>query len=73
MSTPEFAICLDNRDCEVSLERKKVYEVLPDAEAEAKGQLRVIDESGEDYLYPSAMFLRIHVESPEEARQLRAV
>jgi hypothetical protein len=50
-------ICLDNADYEVSLERRKIYVVLPDAKAERLGHLRVIDESGEDYLYPSERFV----------------
>jgi hypothetical protein len=41
----------------VSLERRKIYVVLPDAKAERLGHLRVIDESGEDYLYPSERFV----------------
>ena len=52
----QFAVCLDNRGNEVSLELRKLYEVLPDAHAKKHGQLRVIDESGEDYLYPATCF-----------------
>ena len=50
-------ICLDNSDYEVSLERRKIYIALPDAKAERVGHLRIIDESGEDYLYPSERFV----------------
>ena len=59
-----FVICLENTGYEASLERRKLYEAVPDAEAEADGDVRVIDESGEDYLYPAAWFEA--VELPEE-------
>jgi hypothetical protein len=55
----EFAVCIRNKGYEASLERRKIYEVLPDADAEKHKQLRIVDESGEDYLYPSAYFARI--------------
>ena len=50
-------ICLDNAGYEVSLERRKIYVALPDAKSERAGFLRIIDESGEDYLYPSQRFV----------------
>ncbi len=59
-----FAICTDNSNYPVSLEKKKLYEVIPDPEAEKHDQIRVIDESGEDYLFPLDIFLRIPL--PEE-------
>ncbi|MCL0062342.1 hypothetical protein M1N62_05210 [Thermodesulfovibrionales bacterium] len=51
-----FMLCIDNRDYEASLEIRKVYEVLSDTVAETHHQIRVIDESGEDYLYPADYF-----------------
>jgi hypothetical protein len=48
-----MVICILNRGYEVSLEPRKVYEVLRDPDAAKHGQLRVVDESGEDYLYPN--------------------
>lgn len=51
-----FALCIHSEEYPASLERRKLYEVLPDADAEELGQLRVIDESGEDYLYPQEYF-----------------
>ncbi len=45
----QLALCLRNKGYEVSLERRKIYQVLPDRDAAAHGQLRVIDESGQDY------------------------
>jgi hypothetical protein len=50
-------ICLDNTDYEVSLERRKIYLALADPNAERLGHLRIIDESGDDYLYPSERFV----------------
>jgi hypothetical protein len=67
---PKFALCIDNKDCE-DLEKKKIYQVLPDEDAANEGYLRVIDESGEDYLYPESYF--ILVELPRKAQDaLRA-
>lgn len=59
MNKHEFAICVDNHDYEVSLEVRKLYEVIADPEAEKHDQIRVIDESGEDYLYPASAFSRL--------------
>jgi hypothetical protein len=55
-----------NDDCE-DLERRKVYRVIPDKDAEKDGYIRVIDESGEDYLYPASYFVRVRL--PQEAEQ----
>jgi hypothetical protein len=49
---PQFAVCVNNTEYPASLERHKIYRVLPDEEAARDGDIRVIDESGEDYLYP---------------------
>ena len=53
MKTPtkQFALCIDNSDYEASLILGKVYRVLPDARAAQDGLVRIVDESGEDYLY----------------------
>ncbi len=56
-----FMICVDNRGYEASLEIRKLYEVLPDKAAEKHRQTRVIDESGEDYLYPESYFAPIRL------------
>ena len=56
-----FFLCVSNADYPASLETRKVYEGLPDAVAEARGFLRVIDESGEDYLYPAACFVAVEL------------
>ena len=56
-----FAICLRNKGHEVSLESRKLYQVIPDPDAEKHNQIRVIDESGEDYLYPKNYFATIEL------------
>jgi len=55
--SPQFALCIDNTGYPASLERHKIYRILPDEDAARDGDLRVIDESGEDYLYPAQQFL----------------
>jgi hypothetical protein len=67
--TPRFAICVENSEYPASLELHKVYRMVPDAEAEKDGDLRVIDESGEDYLYPGAYFVVVDM-AQEVARTL---
>jgi hypothetical protein len=59
MSEHHFVICTDNRGYEVSLEVRKLYEVFSDLDADKHGYLRVVDESGEDYLYPKSCFLDV--------------
>lgn len=59
MNPHELVVCVDNCNYEVSLETRKLYEIITDVDAEKHGQIRVIDESGEDYLYPATLFDRI--------------
>jgi primosomal protein N' len=56
-----FAVCVRNDEYEESLELRKIYEVLDDPPAAKHGMIRVIDEEGEDYLYPREWFLSIHL------------
>ena len=51
-----FAVCVDCRGYEASLIVRRLYRTIPDADAAANGLVRVVDESGEDYLYPQSMF-----------------
>jgi len=67
-----FAVCVRNAGYEASLELHKIYAVLPDAEAEKEHDVRVIDESGEDYLYPGDWFVPIDVPDKVEASLLEA-
>ena len=61
-----FVVCIRNDDCE-DLEVRKLYRVLPEDAAVEDGLLRVVDESGEDYLYPAELFLKI--ELPQETEK----
>lgn len=54
--TQQLAICVNNDGYAAALEKRKIYVVLPDAAAEKRRLIRVIDESGEDYLYPKTFF-----------------
>lgn len=56
-----YVICLDNEDHIVSLEIRKVYQVVDDPVAEAAGAIRIIDESGEDYMYEAARFALVEL------------
>ena len=56
-----FVVCIDNEGYPASLELHKIYRVLPDEDAAADGDVRVVDESGEDYLYPATHFSPISV------------
>ncbi len=60
-STPHYAICVDNREYPASLEIHKIYRVLPDKDAQADGDFRIIDESGEDYLFPADYFIPVEL------------
>ena len=67
---PHFAVCVRNAGNEASLEVRKLYEIVPDADAERDGMLRIIDESGEDYLFSADFFVVAPLpEAVEEAVQ----
>jgi hypothetical protein len=59
----QYVICVNNHGCD-DLQLRKVYEVRRDERARSEGLLRVIDESGEDYLYPEGCFLAIDLPAP---------
>ncbi len=63
---PKFVMCVRNEECE-DLEIRKIYQVLPDKRAERDGYIRVVDESGEDYLYPEAYFVSVRL--PQSAQR----
>ncbi len=63
---PKFAICISNENCE-DLEVSKVYRIIADESAARDGYVRVIDESGEDYLYPAEYF--VPIELPQAAER----
>ena len=68
---PRFVVCVNNNECE-DLEVRKLYQVLPDGVAAADGLLRVVDESGEDYLYPAELFFQIELPQAIEKALLPA-
>jgi len=72
-SGKRFVVCLKNKGYDVSLERRKIYQVLPDPRAAKHGLIRVIDESGEDYLYPQDFFAPIELPQPIRRAVLAAV
>ena len=57
---PSFALCIENKECE-DLEKRKIYRVQPDDEAIKEGFMRIVDESGDDYLYPESYFILIEL------------
>ena len=67
----QFAVCVDNDGYEASLELNKIYVVLPDKDAEDGGDLRVVDESGEDYLFSADRFVAIDVPAAVKASLLK--
>ena len=66
-----FAVCIKNKGYEASLEKGKLYRVVPDERAEAHGYLRIVDESGEDYGYAASRFFAIDLPKPLEKALLR--
>ncbi|MCU1327078.1 MAG: hypothetical protein JWN34_2448 [Bryobacterales bacterium] len=68
MNTPtQHVVCVRNEGVAASLELRKIYDRVPDDDAERSGMLRVIDESGEDYLYPADWFVPIRLSSELES------
>ena len=61
LKSNRFVVCIRNNDYPASLELYKIYPALPDEDAAEDGDLRIIDESGEDYLYPADFFIPIEV------------
>jgi hypothetical protein len=67
-----FVVCVRNTGYPASLEIRKIYKTVPDRTAEAHGMLRVVDESGEDYLYPAKFFMRVDLPQPLRSALRRA-
>jgi hypothetical protein len=63
-SNSRFVVCVKNRGFAASLELRKVYRVTPDPAAESHRLVRVVDESGEDYLFPETCFMNIELPAP---------
>jgi hypothetical protein len=69
--TARFVVCISNTGYEASLERNKIYVVIPDEAAERDGDLRVVDESGEDYLFAADRFVAVEVPAAVRASLLK--
>jgi hypothetical protein len=69
---PQFVVCIKNDDYRASLELRKLYQALPDPAAAEHHQVRVIDESGEDYLYPESYFVPVNLPKSVGGAVLRA-
>ena len=67
---PSYMVCIDNSGYPAALELRKIYQRLPDVRAEQDALVRIVDESGEDYLYPARFFVPISV--PEEVEKVFA-
>ena len=67
-----FVVCIANAGYTASLEQCKIYEMIPDGKAEQHQYCRIVDESGESYLYPQTLFLPIALTSNIEAAILKA-
>ena len=66
----KFAVCIENSGYPASLELHKIYRAVPDQDAAREGDLRIVDESGEDYLYPAEWFVAVEV--PRRVRTLHS-
>jgi len=67
-----FVVCVSNKRYPASLEVRKLYQSIPDDQAARRHHVRVIDESGEDYLYPEEYFVPIQLPQSAERAVLRA-
>jgi hypothetical protein len=71
MPTNKLLLCIENKGYAASLEVRKLYENIPDKAAELHSQVRIIDESGEDYLYPAAYFAHVKILTPVKNKILQ--
>jgi hypothetical protein len=71
-SEKTFAVCVNNKGYPASLELRKLYQVIPDEQAARLRQIRVVDESGENYLYPEQYFAPVQLPQDTERAVLRA-
>ena len=71
-SAERFVICIGNEGYPASLEKRKVYQEIPDPAAAKRNLIRVIDESGDDYLFPRDLFLPVELSGEAREAILRA-
>ena len=69
----QFVVCINNEGYPASLELRKIYRILPDEKAAKHSLMRVVDESGEDYLYPEEYFVPIKLPQSAERAVLKAI
>ncbi|HEX9961719.1 MAG TPA: hypothetical protein VGB00_12340 [Pyrinomonadaceae bacterium] len=69
---PGFVVCINNQDYPASLELHKIYQVVSDEKIEVDGEIRVVDESGEDYIYPAQWFVAVDLPLAVEESFLKA-
>jgi len=67
-----FAACLNNSGYRASLELHKIYRIIPDEDTAEDGDIRIVDESGEDYLYPARWFALVRLSQPVKLSLLKA-
>ena len=72
-SQPHFAVCIDNAAYPDDLKMRTIYQVLPDESAARSNYIRVVDETGEDYLYPAELFVIIDVPAEVQKAFMQAV
>ena len=72
MKSHQLVICVKNDDYPASLEKRKIYEAIPDPDAAKYNQIRVIDASGEDYLYPEEYFIQVTLPKNVEEAVIKA-
>ena len=70
-STKQFVVCIKNKGYDASLEKRKIYRVIPDSRATTHQLIRIVDESGEDYLYPEDYFVPIKL--PQQVARALAI
>jgi hypothetical protein len=68
---PRFVVCIENTGYPASLELHKIYRIVPDVEAAREGDVRIVDESGEDYLYPADWFAALELPRRVKSSLLR--
>lgn len=72
MALSKFVICIENSDYPASLEKRKIYQVVPDATAAKINHIRILDESGDDYLFPASCFIDANLPKAVEAAVVQA-
>lgn len=71
-TSPRFAVCIKNTGYPASLELHKIYRVIADDDAAEEGDIRIVDESGEDYLYPANWFVEVKLPQPVQRSLLQS-